>query len=113
MKNEQKIQGKWEKIKPKLKERWNLSNNDLVQASGIPELASLIANRVGEPRPNILHELIHLVRTIDQDHPLLKDYFENTMVQGDDGSKLVHTDVPQEKSADMNDRSNPTHNASH
>jgi hypothetical protein len=99
MKNDQKVQGNWNEIKTEIMQRWNISENDLIQSSGIPELANLIAKKVGEPRPNVLHELIAVVRTIDPDHALLKEYFDKTMAQGDDGARIVKTEKFEKKAS--------------
>jgi hypothetical protein len=83
---------KWENVVDVIQKRWNtLIQDEIRQSNGITELASLISRKTGEPRPNVLHEIIHLIRTVDQNHSLVQEYLQNNRMQGDDDNFLKDT----------------------
>lgn len=72
-----------------LTNRWSsISANEIHQASGLEEIVSLISRKSGETRPNVLHEVINLVRNVDNNHPILLDYFNSTKAMGNNDDFL-------------------------
>jgi hypothetical protein len=68
----------WTNVSSGIRSRWGICEDEIIQASGIDELAGFISKKYGEPRSNVLHELVNLVREQDPESPLVDEYISDS-----------------------------------